>query len=114
MNEVLERIDEELKKQGDNTFALANAVGVAPSTYYTWRKSDKIPDSKYLVNIAEYLGTSVDYLLTGKRLSNAGLSEDETTLIETYRTLDSRDRVLLAYYIVGLLSRKEKGENEEV
>lgn len=33
------------------------------STWYTWGRTDKLPDSKWLLPIARYFGVTTDYLL---------------------------------------------------
>lgn len=66
MNGVLTRIDDLLTRKGLRKIDLCNHLGLASSTYSTWRATDKIPDSKYLADIADFLGTTTDYLLTGQ------------------------------------------------
>lgn len=43
-------------------------VGIPKSSFYLWvkNKNKNVVSGKYLVQIAEYLGVSLDYLLRGK------------------------------------------------
>lgn len=66
MNDVLNRIIDELHKQKKKTTELCKAAGIANSTFSTWKKENREPQLKYIPSIAKFLGVSIDYLLTGK------------------------------------------------
>lgn len=67
MNDVLNRIIEELHTQKKKTAELCKAAGIANSTFSTWKKENREPQLKYIPNIAKFLGVSIDYLLTGEK-----------------------------------------------
>lgn len=66
MNQVLQRIEQIVADSGMKFTKFLEEVGIPQSTWYTWKKKDKKPDTDYLLNIAQFLGVSTDYILTGK------------------------------------------------
>lgn len=71
MNEnVIERITRLLKEQGKQDKELCDFIGVAQSTFVNWKKRNTDPKSKYVPDIAEFLGVSERYLLTGEEVTD--------------------------------------------
>lgn len=66
MNDVMQRIEDRLIEIGRKKIDLCKATGIGTGTYSTWKNKDRIPGGEYLPAIAEFLGVSVDYILTGK------------------------------------------------
>lgn len=66
MNSVIARIENLLELSGRKKIDLCKALGISSSTFSNWKTYDRIPGGEFLPAIAEYLGVSVDYLLTGK------------------------------------------------
>lgn len=67
MNEAMQRIEDRLVQIGRKRINLCDAIGIGTGTYSTWKNKDRIPGGEFLPAIAEYLGVSVDYILTGKQ-----------------------------------------------
>lgn len=65
MNEVLERIYNLMNERGISGLALCKAIGISQSTFASWKQHNRIPSSEYIASIAECLGVSTDYILTG-------------------------------------------------
>ncbi|MPN06428.1 hypothetical protein SDC9_153684 [bioreactor metagenome] len=63
--EPVERIFALLDASGLEQKAFANSVGTFPSTVSAWKAGKSQSYKNYLPKIAEVLGTTVDYLLTG-------------------------------------------------
>lgn len=62
----------------------AQKAGVSKTTQFNYEKGDRHPDVAYLSTIAA-IGVDVNYLITGSRLLNDGLSSDEEKLLLNYR-----------------------------
>lgn len=78
MNDVLQRIFDELEKQGKDPTNMCKELGIASSTFFTWKTKDKIPTTEALQKIAKYLVVSIDYLVNGVHKSTPELtSKDE-------------------------------------
>ena len=67
MNDVLRRIIAMLMDKGEKPSDLCRGTGISKSTFSTWKKKGTVPPTKWLKVIAEYLGTTTDYLITGDK-----------------------------------------------
>lgn len=63
MNEVIERIFDMLVRSGKKQKDLMDYLGVTPNLFTEWKAGRNRSYKKYLPQIAEYFGVSVDYLL---------------------------------------------------
>ena len=103
------RIFDLLDKQGMEQKAFAEAVGTKEATVSDWRRGKSSSYNRYLVQIAQVLGTTSEYLLTGKTQNSPPPEGDE--LSENIRLKVSllRDDVKLEldHYIDYLLARQD-------
>lgn len=60
-----DRVEELIEKQGKNKKELAVAAGIDPSTISKGLQNKSAPSADKAVIIAQYLGTTVEYLVTG-------------------------------------------------
>ena len=65
---------------------VARAVGCSKGTVFNWIKRDTLPQADYALKIADYLGVTVRYLVTGERAENE-LSPLEQRLLEVCKGL---------------------------
>lgn len=65
MNDILKRIFNELDNQGKDATNMCKELGIANSTFFTWKSKDKIPTTEALQKISNYLNISMDYLVNG-------------------------------------------------
>ena len=63
---ILERIFSELEKQNIKPIRLCEHLGISTALLSTWKKRGTEPKAKYIKPIAEFLGVSENYLLTGE------------------------------------------------
>ena len=91
---AIDRIKTLCKEQKINQQALAATIGVKEDTISNWFRGKSASYTKYLPQIAEALGTTTEYLLTGegpKKKSAPAVSDSDTLtneeehLISTYR-----------------------------
>lgn len=115
---VAQRIAYVLDRRGISRNKMQTDLGLSSATVYTWEKRGTTPKAETLQKIAEYLGVSQEYLLTGeesKRIitgSNivgeisgtaaigegssisiapaSDISEDEKELLRIFKKLDRR------------------------
>lgn len=68
---------------------VAKNTGITPSTFSDWKKGKSSPNADKLVKIAEYLGTTVEYLVTGSdpaiKTRGYDITEFEYQIILAYR-----------------------------
>ena len=79
---ALSIMDEKGLRQVD----VARAVGCPKGTVFSWIKRDSLPQADDAVKIAELLGVTVRYLVTGERAENE-LSPLEQRLLEVCKGL---------------------------
>ena len=95
---ICERMYDELERRGLTAYGLSKKLGVNTTTTSNWKQRGTDPPAKYIVPICEYLGCSVEYLLTGQETEKAsvpGISENGREMLELYERLPERDQLLL-------------------
>ena len=99
-------MDERGLRQAD----VARGVGVPKATVFHWIDRDTIPKADCAVKIADLLGTTVRYLVTGTRQENE-LSPLEKRLIEACRGLSDPmlHKVIKEAVDLRIMAEQEKG-----
>ncbi|AEE16470.1 helix-turn-helix domain-containing protein [Treponema brennaborense] len=92
-----ERVDELLEEQDINKKTLAMEAGFNPSNITKGIKNNNAPSAETAVKIAQKLGVSVEYLVTGKNLQEEGevLSAQTKELVRIYSKLSAHDKIIL-------------------
>jgi transcriptional regulator with XRE-family HTH domain len=85
------RIKAELKKQNKKPGELYRFADITSQAPINWRNKNSIPAADTALKIAEFLGVSVKWLITGEE--EPGLSHVEQDLLASFRQLDERDRL---------------------
>lgn len=88
MMDIVDRIFELADKKYQEQRDFAHALNIAPQRVSEWRRRKSESYMKRLPQIAELLGTSVDYLMTGEEKKSApinwdGLSPAKRALLES-------------------------------
>lgn len=84
--EIIERITETLEKRDKKATDLCDRLGIRTSTMSTWKTRNSDPPAKYIKPIADFLGVSVHYLLTGEEAPARKLTTaEEDELLDLYR-----------------------------
>ncbi len=113
---INERITEQIKKSNHslNQKGLAKHLGKAQSTISQWLTQDRPIPSEFIIPICEYLGCSVDWLLTGdeKRKRYLFNSSDEQIFIDLFRQLSAKDKEEIEELIKFKISHYQK-ENDK-
>jgi transcriptional regulator with XRE-family HTH domain len=100
---IVGRIDTLLKHRGQTRKALVSMGVVKSVTSFTdWLQRDTVPRADVALAIADYLGVSVRWLITGE--DDQGLTLEERNLLVKYNSLDDRGR----YEVNALLDAKLK------
>ena len=68
---------------------MLHEVGLSSANTGYWKKG-QLPKGDALIKISEYLGVSIDFLLTGEYFT--GLDSDENTLLALYRSVPEKAR----------------------
>lgn len=100
-----ERIFELLDEKKIEQKALAAALDVSEDIISDWKRGKSKSFRKYIPEIAQVLGTSGEYLLTGKESSPAPEGDE---LFEKFRELTPGEREDTLAYIEFLKARRQK------
>ncbi len=79
---MYEIFQELLAKRGLKAFDVSKATGISSSTLTDWKKGRSIPKQDKMQKIANYLGVSVEYLMTGKEKDSYYLNEETAKLAQ--------------------------------
>ena len=100
MSTPVERIFSLLKEKEIEQKEFAQLLGTTDKTVSAWKTGRSQSYTKYHPKISEVLGTTVEYLLTGKKeeptVQDDGLTEGERALMKQFRQLtpEQQDMVL--------------------
>ena len=111
MNMIVERIDSLLKSRNEKRKDLCRGLGMAENNISAWSSRGTIPAADILNDIAIYLDTSIEYLLTGT--DKSGFSQKEISLMKSYRRLSDRDKKTIDDLLSSLLSDKQYESNHD-
>ena len=75
-------------------------------------KNGQIPNATILYNISQLLGTTVEYLLTGKN-SDETITEEEKQIINAYRNATSAEQEIIKK-ILDIKTEQEKLSNSKI
>ena len=102
--EIIERIYQLLDQKDKKAVDLCNVLKIRTSTMSTWKTRVNDPPAKYMKTIANFLGVSLDYLLTGEEAPfKKTISCDEDELLELYRMLPDSKKYEFKGEIKGYL-----------
>lgn len=71
-----ERLDHEVRLKSSRK-ALADAAGIAPNTFSTWKARGTIPDGAVLLKLAKALNVSMEYLVSGVEREDSWLRQNQ-------------------------------------
>lgn len=98
--EIIERIYETLHDKNKRAYELCKKLDIRTSTMSTWKARTNDPPAKYMKTIADFLGVSLDYLLTGQEAPvRKTTTPEEDELLELFRSLPENKQ----YEFVGEL-----------
>jgi hypothetical protein len=100
--ELWARLEGELNRCGKNWRWLGIISAVPESTLSRWRDQGKYPGVEKAVKMAEVVGRSVEYLVTGK--DPAGLSEKSLKIALAAEQLSDEGKNVALTQVEGLLA----------
>ena len=112
---ISERLFSELERRNLTAYALCQTLGINTTTTTNWKQRGTDPPAKFLIPICEFLGCSLEYLLTGqevelKRDSALKISQNEREMLSYFGQLSERDQLLLIGEVRGLLLAADREE----
>ncbi len=108
MNEIIVRIDELRIKSGLSKAALANKIGVTPTTVSNWNKYDTMPSLQVIDSICKAVGVTAEQFFAG--LGKPKDRNDEERFIENWRMLSDTQKKIVETVIDELARCKHAGD----
>ena len=105
------RLTKCMKTAGYTNSKLTEALSLSKNAVGNY-KNGQIPNATILYNISQLLGTTVEYLLTGKNV-NENLTDEEKNIIVAYRKADPAEQVVIKK-ILDIQEQKEKSSQSKV
>lgn len=84
--------EELLKSKGMTAADITKITGISSTVFSEWKKGKSAPKTDKLILIARSLGTSVEYLVTGKKPEIPDFSPELLELTELYLKLSDEQK----------------------
>ncbi|MDE6789014.1 MAG: helix-turn-helix domain-containing protein [Ruminococcus sp.] len=102
---ISQRIFYLLKEQGKKQSELSDYAGISTSTISAWNKRGTDPPANLISTIADFLGVSSEYLLTGKEKSPQSIESEQTTNNQI-KCINTREKEMM--YLFRRLSEQNQ------
>ena len=89
MTDFVKRIDEILLRRNLKRAALCNDLELSSTSITDWARRGTVPAGDICLKIADYLGVSVEWLISGK---DRGLSTEDRTLLRQWGCLTQEQK----------------------
>lgn len=107
---ICERLFDELDSRNLTAYGLCQTLGINTTTTSNWKQRGTDPPAKYIVPICEYLGCSLEYLLTGqesatetRKVPSPGISRRGQELLSYFEQLGEYEQGVVLGEARGLL-----------
>ena len=106
----MDRVESILKEKMLTQKELAEDLGLRRPTLSDWKKNGAVPAGDICIRIADYLGVSVEWLVTGKE---AALSSEERTLLKQWQVLSEEQKDTIRTLLDKWVSEHQTREKKE-
>lgn len=111
---ITERLFQEMEKKGVKQKKIAEKLGIRQGVVANWKMRGTTPPLEYALELAKILDTSIEYLITGEEPIREYYSEDERSLITTYRKTDQPGRLRILEYAKDMAQlHPDQGQDQE-
>ena len=105
--DIVDRIFELVDKQYPEQRDFASRIGVVPSVVSAWRGRKSASYNKRLPEIADILGTTPEYLLTGQESAPAAGDPEVAQALEVFGDLTPEERAKVFGFMEGLKAQRK-------
>lgn len=110
MDNAVSRILAAMKEKGFDQKTFAQQLEIRPQAITEWKKGTTTSYTRYLPQIADLLGTSVDYLLTGSQPTDDPVLSDA---LAKFRRLTPEQRAAVQMMIDSLAAQNASNSDTE-
>lgn len=109
------RLKELRKEQNITQSNLAKILNVTQDSISLWEKNKRVPDTQYIIQLADYFNVSADYLLGRSDdfgnvdvPSDVKLSSEEQYALDMFRDLSNSNRKIILRNLFVMLDPSKK------
>lgn len=109
------RLKELRKEQNITQSNLAKILNVTQDSISLWEKNKRVPDTQYIIQLADYFNVSADYLLGRSDdfgnvdvPSDVELSSEEQYALDMFRDLSNSNRKIILRNLFVMLDPSKK------
>lgn len=95
---ICERMFHLLDEKRLSASGLSKILGIGTNQTTNWKVRNTDPPAKYIIPICEYIGCSIEFLLSGEEASDNpvfDISENEQEMLDLFKMLPEREQILL-------------------
>jgi transcriptional regulator with XRE-family HTH domain len=104
-----DRLETLIIQKNTKQTALADACGIAQNTISGWKKRGSLPQADIIIKMADFLGVSVHYLVTGKEKGESQRRPLEQNILNDLPDLTDID-LEYAYTSIHAVAEKRREE----
>ena len=113
---MYDRFIEIAQRKGMTPYKIHKLTGISQSTFTAWKQGISTPKHEKLKKIADCLGVSVDYLMTGEEKEKTPpvgevLTEGEQMILKLYRSI-SNDRQPMAIKLMACIANTPEDKQQ--
>lgn len=105
------RLEECMKQANFSNTRLTKELNLSKNAIGNY-KNNQIPNAAILYNISQILGTTMEYLLTGKQSEN--LTDNEKEMLKNYRMLPEREQIKFIGKIEDVAIQYKQGQEKSL
>lgn len=105
---IIERILDTAEKKGIKQVDIAKLINKGTAQITSWKQRGCNPPAEYIPAIAELLGVTVGWLMTGKEETEIILPEQEQQLLDYYHTADKKGQELILEHAEYIATKHPK------
>lgn len=105
---IIERILKEADNKKVTQATIAKHIGKNNNQVTSWKERNCNPPAEYIPAIAELLGVTVGWLMTGKEETEIILPEQEQQLLDYYHTADKKGQELILEHAEYIATKHPK------
>lgn len=99
------RLKDLLKNNDKTALEMTEAINLPFTQYRSLVRYDNCPRADIAVDIAKYLNTTVEFMVTGKRVTDTGakISSEESDLLSKFNRLSDKEKKAVIELITALI-----------
>jgi transcriptional regulator with XRE-family HTH domain len=105
----IERLENLIIEKNTKQSVIAEACGIAQNTISGWKKRGTLPQADVAVKLAQELGVTVEYLVTGQDKLDQGFSARQKELLKDIVWLTDTD-IEIIYPMIHSVAEKRRDE----